>query len=225
MSWILPRGASTYAGDIDWLYYMILVITGLAFVIVEVGLIWFAFKYRQRPGVKAHYTHGSTRAEIIWTAIPAIVVVMIGVLSAGVWRDIRDPDRIPADALQIGVMAQQFEWHMSYPGSDGQLGTADDFSTRNQLHIPANRPVVVMLQAEDVIHSFFVPAFRVKQDAVPGMRTPVWFEATTPGEYEIACAELCGLGHYRMRAFVTVHSEEDYREWLAQPRASTASNQ
>jgi len=225
MGWILPDGVSTYAGDIDWLYYMILVITGLAFVIVEVALIWFVIKYRHRPGQKAHYTHGSNRVEIIWTAVPAVVVVIIGILSARVWNEIRDRDRFPTDALHIGVKGQQFEWHMTYPGTDGRLGTGDDFSVRNQLHIPVNRPVVVMLEAEDVIHSFFVPAFRVKQDAVPGMRTPVWFQATTAGEYEIACAELCGLGHYRMRAFVTVHSEEDYRAWLEQRRGTTASNQ
>ncbi|MGH7718074.1 MAG: cytochrome c oxidase subunit II [Gemmatimonadaceae bacterium] len=225
MGWIMPDGASTYAGDIDWLYYMILVITGLAFVIVEVALIWFAIKYRSRPGQKAHYTHGSTRVEVIWTAVPAVVVVIIGILSARVWNQIRDRDQFPTDALQIGVRGQQFEWHMTYPGADGRLGTGDDFDVRNQLHIPVNRPVTVMLEAEDVIHSFFIPAFRVKQDAVPGMRTPVWFQATTPGEYEIACAELCGLGHYRMRAFVTVHSEEDYRAWLEQRRGTTASNQ
>ncbi len=96
----------------------------------------------------------------------------------------------------------------------------DALGGRNQLHIPVNRPVELQLIAEDVIHSFFVPAFRVKQDAVPGMDINVWFEATEVGEYEIACAELCGLGHYRMRARVIVHSAEDYQQWLSDRTAA-----
>ena len=215
MGWILPAGASSYSGEIDWLYYLILVITGIAFVVVEAALIWFLWRYRARPGRKATYIHGSMKAEVIWTAVPAIAVIVIGIMSSGVWNRIRGRDSVPPDAIPIGVMAKQFEWNATYAGPDGALGTADDFTTRNQIHVPAGRPVVVMLEAEEVIHSFFIPAFRVKQDAVPGMRTPVWFQATTPGEYELACAELCGLGHYRMRGGVTVHATADYEQWLA----------
>ena len=215
MSWILPSGASTFAGDIDFLYYLILVITGIAFVVVEVGLIVFLIKYRARPGRKAEYIEGSTKAEIIWTAVPAVTLVVIGLMSGGVWNTIKGRNSVPADAIPYGLHAQQFEWNITYRGPDGQLGTADDFVVRNQLHIPVNQPVVMQMTAEDVIHSFFVPAFRVKQDAMPGMTINVWFEATETGEYEIACAELCGFGHYRMRAMVTVHSADDYEQWLA----------
>jgi cytochrome c oxidase subunit 2 len=223
MSWILPSGASTFAGDIDFLYYLILVITGIAFLVVEVGLLWFVIKYRARPGRKAEYIHGSTTAEIVWTAIPAVTVVALGLMSGGLWDRIKGRDSVPAGALPVGVAAKQFEWNMTYAGSDGALGTADDFTSRNQLHVPVNRPVVIELTAEDVIHSFFVPAFRVKQDAVPGMHIRVWFEATEVGEYELACAELCGQQHYRMRARVIVHTEEDYQRWLAeQAPAATA---
>lgn len=109
MNWILPPGASTYAGDIDFLYYLILVITGIAFVVVEVALVWFMIKYRARPGRKAYYTQGSTTAEIIWTAVPAVVVVAIGILSGRVWNDIRGRDSIPAGAYPIAVQAKQFE--------------------------------------------------------------------------------------------------------------------
>ncbi|MCZ6916478.1 MAG: cytochrome c oxidase subunit II [Gemmatimonadetes bacterium] len=220
MSWILPPSASTFAGDIDFLYYVILVITGIAFVVVEGGLIWFMIKYRTRPGRKAEYTQGSTKAEIIWTAVPAVTVVIIGLMSGGVWNDIKGRNSVPPDAIPYGIHAQQFEWNFTYRGPDGQLGTGDDFSLRNQLHIPVNRPVVMRMTAEDVIHSFFIPAFRVKQDAVPGMLINVWFEATEEGEYEIACAELCGLGHYRMRARVIVHSADDYQRWLADQAAA-----
>ena len=220
MSWILPSSASTFAGEIDFLYYLILVITGIAFVVVEVGLIVFMIKYRARPGRKAEYIEGSTKAEIIWTTVPAVTLVIIGLMSGGVWNTIKGRNSVPADAIPYGLHAQQFEWNITYRGPDGQLGTADDFVIRNQLHIPVNQPVVMRMTAEDVIHSFFVPAFRVKQDAVPGMTINVWFEATETGQYELACAELCGLGHYRMRAMVTVHSVDDYQQWLADQAAA-----
>ncbi len=220
MDWTLPPGVSTFAADIDRLYYLILIITGIAFVVVEVALIWFLIKYRGRPGRRAHYTHGSARAEIVWTSVPAVVVVMIGVLSGGVWNHIRGRDSVPPDALPVAVAAKQFEWNVTYAGTDGQLGTSDDFTLRNELRLPTGRPVVVHLTAEDVIHSFFVPAFRVKQDAVPGMNILVWFEVTEPGEYPLACAELCGLGHYRMEARVVALPPDEYDRWIAEQSAN-----
>jgi len=220
MSWILPSSASTFAGDIDFLYYLILVITGIAFVVVEAGIVLFVIKYRARPGRKAEYIEGSTKAEIIWTAIPAVTVLIIGIMSGGVWNNIKGRNSVPPNAIPYRVDVRQFEWDFTYRGPDGQLGTADDFTVRNQLHVPVNQPVVLQLHAEDVIHSFFVPAFRIKQDAVPGMNIHTWFEATEVGEYEIACAELCGLGHFRMRARVTVHTAADYQQWLADQTAA-----
>jgi cytochrome c oxidase subunit 2 len=222
MDWLIPHGASTFAGEIDWLYYLILIITGIAFVVVEVGLIWFLIKYRGRPGRKAVYTHGSVKAEVIWTAIPAVTVVAIGLLSAPVWDRIKGRESVPRGALPVGVHVKQFEWNFTYPGVDGQLGTSDDFTLRNRLHIPVDTPIVVLLNSEDVIHSFFIPAFRIKQDAVPGMQIRAWFQATTPGTYELACAELCGLGHYKMRAIVTAHTMDEYRRWLAAPGETVA---
>lgn len=225
MDWILPPGFSTFAGDIDRIYYAILIITGFAFVIVEVALVWFMIKYRAKPGRKAHYTHGSVKAEVIWTAVPTVVVVLIGVWSGDVWGKIRGRDSVPADAVPILVRAKQFEWNASYPGPDGQLGTADDFTVRNQIHIPLERPTVIELESEDVIHSFFIPPFRVKQDAVPGMRIRIWFQPTQAGEYELGCAELCGLQHYRMRARVFVHNAEDYARWLAEQTPKPAAEE
>lgn len=215
LSWMLPPGSSTFARDIDWLYYLILWITGIAFVAVEVTLIVFLVKYRGRPGGRGHYTHGSTRPEIVWTSVTAAVVVLIGLLSAPAWARIKGRDSIPRDAIPIAITAKQFEWYVTYPGPDGQLDTADDFQLRNQLHVPIDSPVVARLESEDVIHSFFVPAWRIKQDAVPGMQIPVWFQATETGSFELGCAELCGFGHYRMRATVTVHAKTDYARWMA----------
>lgn len=222
LSWMLPPGASTFVGEIDWLYYMILVITGIAFIVVELALVVFLVRYRTRPGRKATYVHGSTRAEIIWTSVTAITVLVIGLLSAPAWNHIKGRNSPPADALPLGVHAKQFEWLVTYPGKDGKIGTSDDFTIRGQIHVPVNRPIVAMLTSEDVIHSFFVPAFRIKQDAVPGMHIRVWFQPTKVGVYELGCAELCGLGHYRMKAIVTVHSQEDYDRWTAEHSRAVA---
>ena len=216
MSWWLPLQGSTFAPQIDGLFLAILIITGVAFVIVETGLIWFVFKYRGRPGRKGHYTHGNAKAEVVWTAIPAVTVVALGLVSNHYWKEIKGRDSIPADAYPIGIHAKQFEWQVTYPGPDGQLGTADDFTVRNQLHVPVGRNIVVVLTSEDVIHSFWVPVLRVKQDAVPGLTIRAWFQATVPGEYELGCAELCGMGHYRMRARVFIHTQAEYDAWAHQ---------
>src|SRR3989441_2027845 len=148
MHWWMPLKASTFAGAIDGLFLAILIITGIAFVIVEAGLVWVVIKYRARPGRKAYYTHGSARAEIIWTAIPAVTVVALGLVSNHYWVQMKGRNSVPADAYPIGVHAKQFEWQITYPGPDGKLGTADDFTVRNQLHVPAGRPVVVHLSSE-----------------------------------------------------------------------------
>ena len=180
--------------------------------------MWFLIRYRRREGRRAVYSHGNKTAEIVWTVIPFVLVLFIAYTSNGVWLKAKLADReggAPADALPLRVMAKQFEWNVSYPGPDGRLDTQDDFVVRNQLHVPVDRAVRIELGSEDVIHSFFLPDLRVKQDAVPGMVIPVWFEATKSGEYDWACAELCGLGHYRMRARVTVHEAGAFEEWQA----------
>lgn len=223
MDW-LPVAASTYAADIDRIFYVILVITGIIFVGVEVTLVYFLIRYRGREGRKAEYIEGSTRAEIIWTVTPAVIIVGLAIASQSVWPRVKDPDRFPVAALELKVQAQQFEWNVTYPGADGVLDTDDDFTVRNQLHVPVNQPVVVRLSSLDVIHSFFVPVFRIKQDAVPGMKGQrLWFEATRTGQYELACAELCGLGHYRMRARVFVHPEGEFESWMLE-RGQTEAN-
>jgi cytochrome c oxidase subunit 2 len=216
MRWWLPVEASSYAHQIDGMFLAILIITGIAFVIVESGLIWFIFKYRARPGRKAYYTHGNAKAEYVWTAIPAVVVVGLALTSNHYWEEIKGRDSVPPDAYPIKVHARQFEWLFTYPGPDGELGTADDIvDVRNKLHVPLGRPVVLEEESEDVIHSVFIPAFRLKQDAVPGMHIRAWFTATRPGDYELGCAELCGMGHYKMHATVTVQTQAEFDAWLA----------
>ena len=214
----LPENVSTYGGQIDGLFYLILWITGVIFVLVEVLLLFFLFRYRRREGRPARYTHGSNRLEVIWTIVPAIICVVLALMSRRSWAEIKQS--LPQGAINVEVLAEQFAWNLRYPGADGKLNTADDVLSLNQLHIPVGRPVIVSLRSKDVIHSFFLPEFRVKQDAVPGMTTRIWFEATRVGNWEITCAELCGLGHYRMKGFITVDSPEDFEKWLAAQAAA-----
>jgi len=219
----LPEQASTYAPQIDNMFHLIMWITGVIFVIVEVLFVYFLWKYRHKEGRTAHYTHGNNRLEVIWTIIPALICVMLALLSRRIWSEIKQ--RMPENALQIQVTGEQFAWNIRYPGPDGKFGTADDIVTLNQLHFPVGKPVVAELTSKDVIHSFFLPEFRVKQDAVPGMKTKIWFEALRVGHWEIACAELCGLGHFRMKGFVTVDTDEDFQKWLGEQAAEQSPEQ
>ena len=214
-SWMMPETVSTYGPAIDQMYYVILVITGVVFFLTEGILIAFLVKYRHKEGRKAAYIHGSTKAEVVWTVTPFVIVMAIALASKSSWDLVKNPANFPADAMQLVVTAKQFEWNVTYPGADGRIGTADDFDVRNQLHIPVNQAVRVNLRAEDVIHSFFLPEFRLKQDAIPGKEIPVWFEATRTGEFTLGCAELCGLGHYRMKGTVFVHTDADFQSWAA----------
>src|SRR5260370_1853532 len=178
MHWWLPQQGSTFAGPIDGLFIAILIITGIAFVLVEAGLIWFIFRYRRRPGRKAFYTHCNARAEVIWTVIPAVTMVALGAISNHYLVQIKGPNNNPANAYPIRISAKQFEWQITYPGPDGKLGTADDFTVRNQLHVPVGRPIAVHLSSEDVIHSFFVPELLVRQDLVPWIDNKAGVEET-----------------------------------------------
>jgi cytochrome c oxidase subunit II len=216
----LPEAASSFAGRIDSLFMLILVITGIVFVLVEITLIGFVIKYRRRPERTATYTHGHRNLEYVWTGATAVVVLLLAVLSRGLWLDLKDPQRFPEPGFEVHIAAKQFEWNVTYAGPDGRFGTDDDFIVRNQLHIPVGVTVHVHLTAEDVIHSFFLPEFRVKQDAVPGMQIPTWFEATRTGEFPIGCAELCGLGHYRMRGTLFVHDAAGFEQWQAEQVAA-----
>ncbi|HYM20317.1 MAG TPA: cytochrome c oxidase subunit II [Candidatus Kapabacteria bacterium] len=215
----LPDKSSTYAPDIDSLFNVILWITLVVFVLVEVCLVYFLWKYRQKPGRKATYYHGNNKLEITWTALPAIILVFLAIFSNAIWSEVKSPDRFPKGAPVIQIRPRQFEWDITYPGPDGKFNTADDINTINQLYLAVNEPVQIKLEGQDVIHSFFVPEFRIKQDAVPGMPTAVWIQPTEVRDLEIACAELCGLGHYRMKGFVHVVTRDSLNHWLASQAA------
>ena len=208
----LPENISTYGRQIDDLFYLIFYITMVSLVLVYAAMAWCLVRYRYRPGRRAVYTHGNTPLEIIWTIVPAVILVYLALLSKTSWDEIRGT--MPPSDYHIDVIAKQFNWDFVYPGPDGKIGTDDDLTLENDLNVPVNEVVRLTLKSEDVIHSFFVPQLRVKQDMLPGREIPLWFEATKPGRYEIPCAELCGFGHSGMRGWLTVHSPEEYARWM-----------
>jgi cytochrome c oxidase subunit 2 len=214
LDWWLPENVSTFGRDIDWLFHLIYAITAITGILVFGTMIVFLVMYRDRPGRRARYTHGNTTLEIVWTIVPALILVVLTFLSVPAWSKIK-MTQPPTDVV-IEVTAKQFNWQVAYPGPDGKFGTEDDKRFLDEMHVPINKPIRVILKSQDVIHSFFVPSFRIKQDAVPGRQIAAWFDATKPGKYEWPCAELCGFGHSGMKGWVYVHTADDYAKWAAE---------
>jgi cytochrome c oxidase subunit 2 len=190
-------------------------------------MLVFIVMYRDRPGRKATYTHGNTTLEIVWTVVPALILVILTLLSVPAWSRIKMT--MPDTDFVVQVTAKQFNWQVTYPGADAKFGTEDDKTLLDEMHVPVNKVVRVILKSQDVIHSFFVPQFRIKQDAVPGHEIRAWFDVTKPGKYEWPCAELCGFGHSGMRGWIYVHTPDEYQKWAAEnltaamaPAAATA---
>ena len=208
---------------IDRLFYFIYYLTGATFFLVQIALVVFLWMYRARPGGKATYTHGNTVLEIIWTAIPSVLLAGLALAGRSTWLDIKA--RQPATDFVIRVTAKQFNWEIRYPGPDAKFDTDDDVTMDNDFHVPAHKVVRVQLRSRDVIHSFFVPQFRLKQDAVPGRDIPVWFEATKAGTYEVPCAELCGFGHSGMLGHVSVDAPADYAALALENKVGSAGVQ
>jgi cytochrome c oxidase subunit 2 len=211
MSW-LPENVSTFGREVDSLFYLIYYITAAVFILVTVAMIAFLVMFRQRQGRRAVYSHGNTTLEIIWTVVPAVILVAVSLVSQSTWAKIKGG--VPPSAMKVQVTAKQFNWEIVYPGPDGKIGTTDDLTLENQLHVPVGQVVEVVLRSTDVIHSFFLPHLRLKQDVVPGREIPAWFEATKPGQYEMPCAELCGFGHSGMKGWLYVHTPEEYAKWV-----------
>jgi len=210
LSW-LPENVSTYGPEIDRLFYLIYYVTGATFFAVQLTLLAFLVLYRHQDGRRATYTHGNTTLEIAWTVAPAILLVILAFASRSVWAEIKQ--RVPPSDMQVQVTAKQFNWEIAYPGPDGKIGTDDDVTMDNDLYVPVGKTIRVNLKSRDVIHSFFIPSARFKQDAVPGHEIPTWFKITKPGKYEVPCAELCGFGHSGMRGWLHVLPLDEYDAW------------
>jgi cytochrome c oxidase subunit II len=208
-----PTQASAQADDVDTLYDVLLIASVPVFVLVEVVVLFSVWKFRMRPGEELKDgppIHGNTRLEVIWTAIPAIL--MVG-LSGYAYAVLRNVEKDHPNALQVQVSAQQFTWSFSYPQPGGAKPV-----TSPQLYLPKDKPVYFRIQSKDVIHSFFVPAFRIKEDAVPGVTTHVRATPNRLGTYPVVCAELCGLGHATMRQSAHVVAPAAFAAWLAKQK-------
>jgi cytochrome c oxidase subunit 2 len=209
----LPVDISEHGRMIDHLFYFILWLTGAVFVVTEVVMFWFMWRYEAHANHDpVKFSHGSHSLEVVWTILPAATLLFIAIYQMNAWADskMRKPQIVPL----LEVTGRQFEWRLRYPGKDNLLGTRDDVFVVNDLHLPVNEEILLDLKSLDVLHSFFLPNCRVKQDAVPGMKIPVWFRATQVGHYDLVCAELCGWGHYKMKGRLTLESRGDFDEWI-----------
>ena len=212
----LPENISTYGANIDSMMYLIYAITGFFFFALEGFLVYSIVRYRRKEGTKAKYETGESWREMRWIAGAVLIVVIldfaIDFRGGETWAMVK-LDFPPAD-VSIRVVAQQFAWSFLYPGADNQFNTADDLTVPRILHVPVHKKIHLTLTSKDVIHSFFLPEVRLKQDIMPGREIPVWFEAEKTGSFSLVCAELCGLGHTRMMGELLVQEQADYDRWL-----------
>lgn len=233
--WWFPPLASAYT-SYDKQFMLTLIVVGIAFILAQLGLGYFAWRYRDNGKRKARYVEGNNTMEVLWTSLTFVVFIGLGILGQKMWAQLHFSEP-PPNAIQVEVTGQQFQWNIRYPGPDGKFGRTDakdvdeadmnfigldpndpagkdDIVTINRMVVPIDQPVNVILHSKDVTHSFFVPWFRIKQDAVPGMTISIHFTATRLGEYEIPCSQLCGLGHYKMRGLLDVVTPAQYQQWL-----------
>ena len=216
-----PHDISTFGPRIDFLFELIFWIVMVVWIAVMIAMVVFMIRYRTQPGRKAEYIEGNSRLEIIWTTATAAILIVLAFMSRSTWADIKEHG--PPGDVFYQVTGKQFNWEFTYPGPDGKFGTKDDVTVENELHVPVNKVVRIDLTSRDVIHSFYVPNMRLRQDAVPGRIIHVWFEATEKGQYEIPCSQLCGFGHSGMKANLTVESQEDFDKWLKDTYANPPS--
>jgi cytochrome c oxidase subunit II len=211
-----PKDISEHGRVIDQLFMFILWLTGILFIATECALFYFAWKYDSRSNPQpAKFSHGSHTLEVVWTILPAVTLLFIAIYQMNAWADakMRKPD-IPITAEITG---RQFNWDVRYPGKDGALHTPDDIiRVDGQIHLPANEEILLLINSKDVLHSFFLPNLRMKQDVVPGMDQYMWFKARETAVVDIVCAELCGWGHYKMSGRATFEPREDFDKWLEQ---------
>jgi cytochrome c oxidase subunit 2 len=240
-TWWLPAGASAAAAGIDHHFTTTYILMGIVFVAAQVALGFLVWKYRDQGSAstaKADYSHGHTGLEIVWTVLTTVLFIGLNLASSSIWASerFRTADE---NAVRVEVTGMQFAWYFRYPGPDGKFGATkpelEDASAGGEaalgldpkdpaskddvvsgvMVVPVNREIEVILRAHDVIHSLFIPSMRFKQDAVPGLAIHMHFTPIETGEYEIACAELCGLGHYKMHGILKVVSQEEFDKWLA----------
>src|SRR5581483_2767850 len=199
---LLPERGSAYAGQLDALYFFLGAIAAFFTLLIFVLILYFGLKYRRRPGVKPQHVAADWRLEVVWFAVPLAIVLVIFGWGAALYVRVERP---PEGAMEINVVGKQWMWKIQHPEGKREI---------DELHVPTGRPIKLIMTSEDVIHSFFLPVFRTKQDVVPGRYTTEWFTPTRVGEYHLFCAEYCGTNHSAMIGRVVVMRPEDYEKWL-----------
>ena len=234
----LPIQASAHAGEIDRMIVLIHYLMFILFIGWGIYFVWVLFKFRASANPKADFkgvtSHASSYLDIAVVVIEAVLLIGFAIPA---WAN-RINDLPPeSESTVVHMIARQFEWHAHYPGADGRFGrrdislitptnvtgldrsdpnAKDDVVSINRMNVPVNKPVIIYLSTQDVIHSLGIAEMRVKQDAIPGLEMPMWFEPTRLGDYQINCSQLCGLGHYRMKAEFSVQSQSDFDAWFAE---------
>lgn len=217
--------ASSFAPDVDGLILTILLVVGFWFVLAELVFFWLIFKFSAKEGVKAMYIAGEDPKEKRWVSIPHYLTLVCDVLiiisALSVWRDVKIT--MPQADETVRVIAQQWAWTFVHPGPDGKLDTADDITTIDELHVEKGKTYHFELTSRDVLHSFSVPAFRLKQDAIPGRIIKGWFKPTLTGQYDIQCTEICGIGHGIMPARIIIAEPGAHAAWVKANAPATAA--
>jgi cytochrome c oxidase subunit 2 len=218
-----PEDISTKGHLIDWLFNYTTIVNIFYFLLVCFGIFGFSFLYRKARNPKAAYIKGDSKKHLMATAgIGIFVFLSIDMVITKVSStDLKEtfwnfPDHANEKTLKVEVLGQQWMWNFRYAGKDGKFNTADDVLTNHELRIPVNTKVEFRITAKDVIHSLYFPNTKIKADAIPGKISRLWFEATKTGEFDIACAEMCGTHHYRMQGRMFVQSEDEFNKWLGE---------
>ncbi len=200
---LFPVAASEQAGPIDSLYWFLTIVSGIMTLAIFVAIVLFAWKYRRRPGVRAVQIEGSTKLELTWSILPFLIMLVMFWWGAKIYFSAQNP---PQNAMEVFVTGKQWMWKIQYPDGAREINT---------LHVPVGQPVKLTMSSEDVIHSFSIPAFRVRHDVVPGHYNTLWFTATKPGRYHLFCTEYCGNEHAKMGGWVYVMNQRDYANWAS----------
>ncbi len=219
--WWFPGPSVTELGQrIDNLFFLILYIVTAVFIGTQAALAYALWRASDNKDERSWFSHGSHSLEVVWSVVPAVVLVFIALYQMDVWALFRVQSYFPTearDAPLAEVTARQFEWRIRYPAPGKKLQLkpqSDDLYTVNDLHAPIGKPVMIQLRSEDVQHSFFLPHLRIKQDAVPGQIIPIWFKAERLGIFDLTCAELCGWGHYKMRGQLTAEKQSEFDAYI-----------
>ena len=218
----LPQ-ASTYASSIDNLIIGVGIVVGFWFVACQGLFFWMIWKFRARPGVKSEYWEGHEKKIKRWITIPHLLVLVCDVFivigSIQVWSKVKQV--LPEADSTIRIIGQQWAWTFQHPGPDNELDTGDDIFTIDELYVEVEKTYHFKLEARDVLHSFSVPVFRLKQDALPGRSITGWFKPTLTGEFDVQCAEICGIGHGMMAARIFIQDANQHAAWVAGTTSTT----